>query len=500
MEIPRRVRTRFAPSPTGFLHIGGVRSALYNELLAAQMQGDFILRIEDTDQSRFVPGSIEDICRSLSEIGIVPTEGVWLDGTGSVVEKGEYGPYIQSKRKHIHAAYAAQLIEMGKAYHCFCTTQRLEELRKTQTLMHQPTMYDGHCRSLRADDVATRIAAGESYVIRLRLPREGSVQVQDAIRGTVSFEWALIDDQVIVKSDGFPTYHLAAMCDDHDMNISHVIRGEEWLSSTPKHIFLYQCFGWEIPIFAHLPLLLNPDRSKLSKRQGDVAAHDFLDKGYLPEALLNFVALLGWNPTANRELYSHEELVALFDLHKINKAGAILNIEKLDWMNEQYLRSMPVERYISLTRRELTTKEKDETFIERCLLLVRDRLHRPQEVVAQVEPLLVERVVYGNVSLMWKQQTKAEVLERLSALKMVVLSMDDTCFSLELSKGVAAIESALRQCMTEKGWGAGDTFWPLRVALSGEEKSPSPFDLLWVLGKDRAIHRLDGAIDFLKTS
>lgn len=500
METPRRVRTRFAPSPTGFLHIGGVRSALYNELLAAQMQGDFILRIEDTDQSRYVPGSVEDICRSLSEIGIIPTEGVWLDGNGSIVEKGEYGPYIQSQRKHIHAAYAARLIEMGKAYHCFCTTQRLEELRKTQTLMHQPTMYDGHCRSLHVEDVEKRIAAGESHVIRLKLPREGTVQVQDVIRGNVAFEWALIDDQVIVKSDGFPTYHLAAMCDDHDMHISHVIRGEEWLSSTPKHIFLYTCFGWELPLFAHLPLLLNPDRSKLSKRQGDVAAHDFLDKGYLPEAILNFVALLGWNPTADRELYSHEELIALFDLQKINKAGAILNIEKLDWMNEQYLRSMPVERYLALTRRELTTQEKDASFIERCLLLVRDRLHRPQEVVGLIKPLLVEHVAYGTVSLVWKQQAKTDALERLCALKQCILSMDEQYFSLRYTEGIAAIENEIRQLMTEKGWGTGDTFWPLRVALSGEEKSPSPFDLLWVLGKDRAIQRLDGAIDFLKTS
>lgn len=500
METSRRVRTRFAPSPTGFLHIGGVRSALYNELLASQAKGDFILRIEDTDQSRYVPGSVEDICRSLSEIGIMPTEGVWLDGTGSVVENGAFGPYIQSKRKHIHAAYAEQLIHMGKAYHCFCTTQRLEELRKTQTLMHQPTMYDGHCRSLSAEDIAQRIAAGESHVIRLKLPREGTVRVHDVIRGDVAFEWALIDDQVIVKSDGFPTYHLAAMCDDHDMQITHVIRGEEWLSSTPKHIFLYECFGWELPAFAHLPLLLNPDRSKLSKRQGDVAAHDFLDKGYLPEALLNFVALLGWNPTADRELYSHEELVTMFDLHKINKAGAIFNIEKLDWMNEHYLRSMPVERYLGLTRRELTTKETDEAFIERCLLLVRDRLHRPQEVAAQVEPLLVEHVSYDKVSLVWKQQSKTDALERLLAVKSVILSMDESCFLLQYSEGVAVIESVLRQSMTEHGWAAGETFWPLRVALSGEEKSPSPFDLLWVLGKNRAIQRLDGAIDFLKTS
>ncbi len=498
MEKERRVRTRFAPSPTGFLHIGGVRSALYNELLARQAGGDLILRIEDTDQSRFVPGSIEDICRSLAEIGIVPNEGVWLDGNGAVTERGSLGPYIQSKRKDVHAAYAAKLVAMGKAYPCFCTPERLEDLRKTQTLTHQPTMYDGHCRALHADEAAGRVAAGEKHVIRLKLPREGTVQVRDAIRDVVEFEWKLIDDQVIIKSDGFPTYHLAAMCDDHDMGITHVIRGEEWLSSTPKHIFIYESFGWELPHFAHLPLLLNPDRSKLSKRQGDVAAHDFLDKGYLPEALLNFVALLGWNPTADREIYTHEELISMFDLHKINKAGAIFDITKLDWMNQHYLRSMPEERYLEMTRNHLTTEERDDAFITRCLLLVRDRLTKPQDAPEAVGPLLAPKVSYADVSLTWKEQLSTDAVKRLEAVRAHIADLNENPFATGMKDGITHFESSLRELVAANGWGNGDTFWPLRVALSGQEKSPSPFELLWVLGKERSLARLDAAIAFLK--
>jgi glutamyl-tRNA synthetase len=373
----------------------------------------------------------------------------------------------------------------------------LEEVRKTQQLMHKPTMYDGQCRELSHEEVAKRVTAGDSHVIRLKLPREGKVTVQDAIRGSVEFEWALIDDQVIVKSDGFPTYHLAAMCDDHDMDISHVIRGEEWLSSTPKHVFIYQAFGWELPVFAHLPLLLNPDRSKLSKRQGDVAAHDYLEKGYLPEAILNFVALLGWNPTGDRELYAHEELIKAFDLHKINKAGAVFNVEKLDWMNGQYLRSMPETRYLELTKPHVQGSETDQMFIGRCLLLVRDRLVKPQDA-GEATASILRTPSYANVALTWKTQPKEEALQRLMTVREAVATWDDAVFDKAMKEAMSEIETTLRALVTEKGWGNGDTFWPLRVALSGEERSPSPFELLWVLGKQRSLERIDAAIAYLQ--
>ena len=501
-----RVRTRFAPSPTGFLHIGGVRSALYNKLLALNKDGVFILRIEDTDRSRFVPGSVEDICRSLAELGIVVDEGVRLDGNGSIIQDGAFGPYIQSERKEKHAAYADKLVEMGKAYVCFCTAERLEELRKTQQLMGKPTMYDGHCRTVSNDDAKSRIDAGEPHVIRLKLPREGTVIVRDAIRDEVEFEWKLIDDQVIIKSDGFPTYHLAAMCDDHDMEITHVVRGEEWLSSTPKHIFIYESFGWTLPQFAHLPLLLNPDHSKLSKRQGDVAAHDYLDKGYLPDAIINFIALLGWNPTGDQEIYSDahgQDLIAnlakSFNLHKINKAGAIFNVMKLDWMNRRYIDSIPEEAYLQKAKDFLRYdfQNKDEKFIERIILMERNRIMRLTELLPSIEKYQVEPD-YKAVSIALKQQTDEDVIDKLQIFKERISNWNDDVFTKDIITSVEFSEKDLREFVISQNWTNGEAFWPLRVALSGEEKSPSPFELLWALGKERSLARIDAAIKTLK--
>ena len=490
MNTLRRVRTRFAPSPTGFLHIGGVRTALYNELVARQSEGDFILRIEDTDQTRFVEGATEDICVSLKRIGILPNEGVWIDDDGKIFERGLYGPYTQSKRTEKHRAYAQQLVEMRRAYYCFCSSERLDDLRKTQTLAHIPTMYDGACRTLSVEDIQSKLASGEKHVIRLKLLREGTIQMQDAILGEIKFDWSLIDDQIIIKSDGFATYHLAAMCDDHDMEITHVIRANEWVASTPKHIFIYESFGWELPIFAHLPLLLNPDHSKLSKRQGDVAAHEYIDKGYMPEALINFLSLLGFNPTGDRELYSHEELISLFDLTKVNKAGAVFNAEKLHWMNEQYIRILPIEKYIALTREFIVTEEKDEIFIQRCLIGVRDRISLPSQVVELVQPFLQQDIEYSQVSIAWKKQTLDEARNRLIALREIIVGLEDM--------SVSELEAYIKNSISEKKWVVGETLWPLRVALSGEEKSSSPFELLWILGKERSLKRIDSAIDFLK--
>lgn len=494
MESPK-TRVRFAPSPTGYLHIGGLRTALYNELLARHSNGDFILRIEDTDQSRFVPGAIEQMCRSLDACGVVPNEGVWLDQKGNIVETGAYGPYIQSKRKETHLAYAKKLVAMDKAYYCFCTSKRLEELRGEQQLMGKPTMYDGRCRAVPSAEAEKRIAEGETWVIRLKLPKQGSVTVWDAIRDDVTFEWELIDDSVIIKSDGYPTYHLAATCDDHDMEISHVIRGEEWLSSAPKHLFIYDAFGWTAPKFAHLPLLLNPDRSKLSKRQGDVAVEDYLKKGYLPEVLLNFVALLGWNPTGDREIYTHEELASFFDLAKINKAGAVLNLEKLDWMNEQYLRSMPEERYLSLTHAYIAEKTDDHRFADRCLLLVRDRVQKPQDVEELAGFFFADRYDFSHVKLGWKTQPTEETLARLEAVRDLLNGLSDDTFDK-----IAELEDAIKNLIAAKGWGNGDTLWPLRVALSGAEKSPGPFELLATYGKKRGLDRINDAITWLTAS
>jgi len=487
-----KIRVRFAPSPTGFLHIGSLRTALYNELFAKHENGDFILRIEDTDRSRAVEGGIENICRSLHATGVIPNEGIWIDEKGTIIERGNFGPYLQSKRQATHHAYADVLIRMKKAYPCFCTEERLQELRKKQQLEKRPTGYDGTCRDLDPADAKKRISNGIPHVIRLRFPDQGSVTFHDVIRGKVAFDWKEIDDQVIIKSDGMPTYHLAATCDDHDMKISHVLRGEEWLPSTPKHIFIYEALGWELPVFVHLPLILNPDKSKLSKRQGDVAVDEYIQKGYVPDAIVNFVALLGWNPKGDQEIYSHEELATLFDLEKINKAGAIFDTTKLNWMNNHYLRALPENEYIKIVMPYLNAMDDDHAFLKRAVLLVRDRLETATQIKEATAFLFHAGFDFQDVPLAWKDQDPARVRERLDALRLLIQNMDE-----EDVTHMEIVERDIKNLIEQNGWGNGDTLWPLRVALSGMKKSPGPFELVATYGKIRTLQRIDNALTSL---
>ncbi len=464
------VRVRFAPSPTGYLHIGGLRTALYNWFMARRHGGTFILRIEDTDQTRLVEDAIAALQRTLEVCGL----------------KQDEGPYIQSENREKHLAYAYELIAKGNAYYCFCTKERLDEVAKNQQLNKQPMMYDRHCRDLSVKDAENRAAVGDEHVIRLKVPTEGFCSMQDLIRGAIEIPWAQVDDQIIIKSDGYPTYHLAATCDDHDMQISHVIRGEEWISSLPKHLFIYQAMGWEAPQYAHVPLLLNADKSKLSKRQGDVAVEDYLAKGYLPEALLNFVALLGWNPTSDREIFSKEELAQLFDISKVNKSGAVMNVEKLDWMNGEYIKALPVDEYLQrLSRGGFLPEGVKE---ERAARIVKDRLLR----LADAPELIREAVAvteHEPAILVWKKSTPEEAKSRLEGVREFVAAKSEAWFG-----DVKAMEEATRAWIIEKGWGNGDTLWPLRVSLSGREKSPSPFELMFVAGKDESLSRIDQAL------
>lgn len=330
------VRTRFAPSPTGFLHVGGLRTALYSFLFAKKNHGQFVLRIEDTDQSRQVAHATENLINTLKWAGISCDEGP--------EHGGKYGPYVQSERLDLYHKYAKQLIEQQHAYYCFCSPERLEQVRERKIAAKLPPAYDRQCRNLSNQEIQTKLARGEQSVIRMKVPLNGELTFADLIRGNVTINYKNIDDQVLLKSDGFPTYHLAVVVDDHDMQISHVIRGEEWLSSTPKHLLLYTYLGWQAPQFAHLPLLLNPDKSKLSKRQGDVAVEDYIKKGYIKEALVNFIALLGWNPGTTREIFSLEDLISEFSLERVGKSGAIFNIEKLNWINHKWLTSYDPEK------------------------------------------------------------------------------------------------------------------------------------------------------------
>lgn len=468
------VRTRFAPSPTGYLHVGGLRTALYAYLFAKQNNGSLVLRIEDTDQSRKVEGATEKLIEALHWAGINYDEGPGMDGT--------YGPYIQSQRLSIYQDHVRQLVKNGNAYRCFCSAERLEQMRETGA-----TMYDKHCRSISRDEAEKRAESGESHVIRMIIPDDDTIRFNDLIRGDVSFAANTLDDQVLLKSDGFPTYHLAVVVDDHAMGITHVIRGEEWLPSTPKHILLYQYFGWELPKFAHLPLLLNPDKSKLSKRQGDVAVEDYRTKGYLKEALVNFVAFLGWNPGDEREIFSLQELVKEFSLERVGKAGAVFNIDKLNWMNQQHLKLTADEELQQLVMPLLKEKGKSNIPVEYLLQVIRlmkERVVLIPDFIDSCPYFYDDPVAYDESARAknWKPETPAHLthlLEKLTALQ---------------SFDAASVESSLRTTAEDLKIGAGKLIHPLRLAVSGVAHGPSLFHMIETLGKDVTIRRISAAV------
>ncbi len=469
------IKTRLAPSPTGYLHIGSLRTALYNYFFAKKNHGTFLLRIEDTDRTRYVEGSVEALLKTLKQMHLSWDEG----------------PYVQSERLPIYQEHAQMLLEKGSAYYCFCTPERLKELRERQQQVKQSTKYDRHCLSLSTDEIQKRLAAGESHVIRLKIP-DGITTFEDAIRGSITINNEEIDDQVLMKSDGFPTYHLAVVVDDHLMGITHIIRAEEWISSVPKHVHLYQSFGWDLPVFAHLPLVLNPDKSKLSKRQGDVAVEDYLAKGYLPEALINYVALLGFNPTADREIYKMDELIELFDLSKVNKSGAVFDVQKLRWMNGQYLRAMDLDALVSASKNFLTNDEVvTDEMLKKILTVEVERLEVLSEVSDRVRPYL-SISDYDASILVWKKSTREDAQAQLQGLSGLVGS-----FSPSVFENVSLIEHAIKQYIESKSLQNGNVLWPLRVALSGSEQSASPFQLAWVLGKDETLSRLTIALNKL---
>ncbi|TAL20309.1 glutamate--tRNA ligase [Patescibacteria group bacterium] len=499
------VRVRFAPSPTGSLHIGNLRTALYNRLFANRHQGTFYIRIEDTDRTRFVPGGTEELLRVLGILGIAHDEGPFLVN-GKIKERGKYGPYIQSARLAIYQKHAAELAERGAAYYCLCTSEELEASRQNAMSRGEPIIYDRRCRRLSDAERKKKISADVPRVIRLAVPESGQTSFNDTIRGTITFSNRELDDAILLKSDGYPTYHLASVIDDHLMETTHVIRGEEWISSTPKHILLYEAFGWTPPEFAHLPLLLNPDRSKLSKRQADAAVEDYLGRGYLPEALINFVALLGSNPSADREIYSLDELSRLFDLRKINSTGAAVNTEKLNWLNRHYLRLASPKEFLQLSLPYLNTagllvagkkagewvgadgRRWRDTELQNMLKLEKERVSALSEVPEAVayffKPVKPEAKL-----LCWKKFSSKETRERLTALNNFLARQK--VFS------DAVLESATKDWIRAQGWGNGEVLWPMRVALTGREASPSPFEVAAVLDKDATIDRINHAIQLL---
>lgn len=500
MAISDIVRTRFAPSPTGYVHVGGLRTALYNYLFAKKHGGKFILRIEDTDQTRLVAGAAENIEKILEWAGLTPDE--------SPKQGGNFGPYTQSQRLAIYKQYCEKLIAERKAYYCFSTPEELEEVRKLQQKQGLQPKYNRKWLpeslggSMPESKIKEALDSGLPKVVRMKVPDGVTVKVHDVIRGTVEFDSAVIDDQVLLKADGFPTYHLAVVVDDHLMKITHVIRGEEWLSSTPKHVLLYDFFGWEKPVYAHVPLLLNPDRTKLSKRQGDVAVEDYIKKGYSRDALLNFVALLGWNPGSGseQEIFSLEELLSQFSIEHVGKSGAIFNLEKLSWIEKEHIRRTRDEELARAIRPilqdALKTRQTElpvavitsDAYLTAVAKEMKERVHFLSEFVSFSDYFFFEPERYEEeaVKKRWKENTNALLLAFSAQLDAL------PAFS------AAEIESALKTFCESKGVKVAEMVHPIRLAVSGKSFGPSLFHMLEILGKDAVRRRIQLAAERLK--
>jgi len=478
----KETRVRFAPSPTGYLHIGGLRTALYNYLYAKNKNGSLILRIEDTDRKRFVEGAVENLIDTLSWAEISFDEGPTMGG--------EYAPYLQSERLHIYKELAQKLISEEKAYYCFCTPERLEKLKEEQQKQKLPqAKYDKHCLHRSKSEIKEKLNSNDPLVIRLNVQPNQKVIFDDVIRETVEFDTNNIDDQVLLKSDGFPTYHLANVVDDHLMKITHVIRGEEWLTSTPKHIILYNYFGWEKPIFAHLPLLLNPDKSKLSKRQGDVAVEDYREKGYLKEALINFVALLGWNFGDEKEFYEMNELIEKFSLERVHKAGAVFNLEKLNWLNYEHLRKKPDQEVLKMLRAEIGKSEFSsidfsDDYLLKVITAMKERVSFVKEYLTKSSYFFKAPESYEeqNLKKRWKEDS-AELLNKLKER-----------FEQLNNPSKEDFENALNEIASQLSINKGQLVHPLRIAVSGVGEGPGVYDIVSVLGKDEAISRISTAL------
>lgn len=508
------VRVRYAPSPTGLQHVGGLRTALYNYLLAKKLGGQFILRIEDTDQKRFVAGAVENIMTFLKDFGLHYDEGPIfladkdeLPGTLStrypgVFEKGKYGPYIQSERLPLYEEAVKKLIDTGHAYYCFCTEERLTELRERQERTKQPPRYDGLCRGITLEAAKEDRQKGKPCVVRFRVPENrGEIVCHDTLRGELRYKASDIEDFVLLKSDGYPTYHLANIVDDHAMEITHVLRGEEWLSSLPKHVLLYEAFGWEAPTFVHLSVILGSDgKKKLSKRDGDVSVDSFMEAGYLREALLNFIALLGWNPGkgSTQEIFSLAELTEHFSLESLNASGAVFDRKKLDWMNHEYIMKFTPERLLAFIQshtREILEKEswyakasleqKRDEYLVRVLTVEQERLKTLRDFGRENQFFFVETLDYPAELLNWKGNDMDVTAKELERAKTLMESITEAEWTRE-NLGTKLLEAA--------GDKKGDFLWPLRAALTGAERSPSPMDVAWVLGKSETLLRIETAL------
>ena len=476
-----QVRTRFAPSPTGFLHLGGLRSALYGYLFARKNNGSFILRIEDTDQERYVEGATQVIYDTLRDCGMNWDEGPDVGG--------DYGPYIQSERKNLYLPYAKQLVESGHAYYCFCTKEELEERRQAAEARGEVFKYDKHCLHLSKEEVQAKLDAGIPYVIRQNAPVTGETSYHDEVFGDMTFPNDSLDDMVLIKQDGMPTYNFANVIDDHLMGITHVMRGMEYLSSTPKYNLLYEAFGWEIPKYIHMPPVMRDEHHKLSKRDGDAYYSDFIAKGYLSEAIINYLALVGWNPGTDQKFFSMDELIEAFDVHRINKAPGIFDVNKLTWFNAEYIRRLSPERYL-----ELVTPWFDKVLAGKNINYARlaQLMQERTEIFNQVPDMvafLAELPDY-DISLYTHKKMKTDAVVSKANLEMVRPVLEGITDWTEQN-----IHDAVMAAIAEAGLKNGAVLWPLRIAISGQANTPGgAFEIAGLLGKEETLRRLDDGL------
>ena len=482
-----KIRTRFAPSPTGRMHVGNLRTALYAYLIAKHEGGDFILRIEDTDQERLVEGAVDIIYRTLAKTGLVHDEGPDKDGG--------VGPYVQSERqeKGIYLEYAKKLIEKGEAYYCFCTPERLEGL-KTTVAGKEIAQYDKHCANLSKEEVEENLKKGIPYVIRQNNPKEGTTTFHDEIYGDITVDNSELDDMVLIKSDGYPTYNFANVVDDHLMGITHVVRGNEYLSSSPKYNRLYEAFGWEVPVYVHCPLITNEEHQKLSKRSGHSSYEDLVEQGYLTEAIVNFVALLGWSPEDNREIFSLEELVEAFDYRHMSKAPAVFDMVKLAWMNGEYLKKMDLEDFLPLATpylKEVITKELD---LRKIAELVKTRIELLPQIKDHID--FFEELPDYDVAIYTHKKMKTNSENSLEVLKEILEVLKD--FN---DWTVEGLHDKIMEYIKEKGIKNGQGLWPIRTAVSGKQSSPGgAFEIMDILGKDESLRRIQVGIEKLEAA
>ena len=484
-----KVRTRFAPSPTGRMHVGNLRTALYEFLIAKHEGGDFILRIEDTDRERYVEGAVDIIYRTLEQTGLIHDEGPDKD-------KG-FGPYVQSERQAsgLYMKYAKQLIESGNAYYCFCDKERLAELKTSVGEDGKEiTVYDKHCLHLSKEEIQANLDAGKPYVIRINMPTEGTTTFYDELYGEITVENKELDDMILIKSDGYPTYNFANVIDDHLQEITHVVRGNEYISSSPKYQRLYEAFGWKSPKYVHLPLITDEEHKKLSKRSGHSSYEDLVEQGFLPEAIVNYIALLGWSPEDNREIFSLDELIEAFDYHKVNKSPSVFDIQKLKWMNGEYIKAMDNDIFYEIAMPYIKEVIKKDLDLKKILDMVKTRIEVFPEIGAMVD--FFEELPEYSAEMYTHKKMKTNTDNSLEVLKELLPSLEETD-----DYSVDGLHELVFEYIGKKGCKNGQALWPLRTAVSGKQMTPAgAFEIMEVIGKDESIKRIKKGIELLENA